>query len=63
MIGFSENVAIDIGYRFKAIPNIELDDPEFCGGAVCEPPVSDFTADDELDLHEHVAQIGITIGF
>ena len=24
---------------------------------------SAFTADDDLDLHEHIAQIGITIGF
>jgi hypothetical protein len=32
MIGLSENVAIDPGYRFKAIRNIDLDDPKFCEG-------------------------------
>jgi hypothetical protein len=49
--------------RFKAIPNVELDDPEFCGGKDCYPSVVEFKADDNFDIHEHVAQIGRTIGF
>jgi opacity protein-like surface antigen len=63
LIGLSEHVAIDIGYRFKAIPNVDLDEPEFCGGKECWPPVTKFDADDDFDIHEHVAQIGLTIGF
>jgi hypothetical protein len=63
MIALSEHFAIDLGYRFKAIPNVDLDDPEFCGGKDCYPPVVDFKADDDFDIHEHVAQIALTIGF
>lgn len=63
LIGLSEHVAIDLGYRFKAIPNVDLDDPEFCGGGHCYPPVVEFDADDDFDIYEHVAQIGITFGF
>jgi opacity protein-like surface antigen len=63
MIALSEHFAIDLGYRFKAIPNVDLDDPVFCGGEECDPPVVDFKADDDFDIHEHVAQIGLTIGF
>jgi opacity protein-like surface antigen len=63
LIGLSDHFAIDLGYRFKAIPNVDLDDPEFCGGKGCYPPVVDFKADDDFDIHEHVAQIGLTIGF
>jgi opacity protein-like surface antigen len=63
LIGLSENVAIDLGYRFKVISNVELDDPEFCGGEHCYPPVVEFDGDDDFDIHEHVAQIGITFGF
>jgi hypothetical protein len=63
MIALSEHFAIDLGYRFKAIPNVDLDNPEFCGGKDCYPPVVDFDADDDFDIHEHVAQIGLTIGF
>jgi opacity protein-like surface antigen len=63
LIGLSDHFAIDLGYRFKAIPNVELDDPVFCGGKECYPPVVDFKADDDFDIHEHVAQIGLTIGF
>lgn len=62
LIGLSENVAIDIGYRFKAIPNIDLDDPEFCLDSDCDSEV-EFDSDDDFDLHEHVAQIGIVFGF
>jgi opacity protein-like surface antigen len=62
LIGLSENIAIDLGYRFKVIPNVDLDDPKFCDGH-CYPGVEDFKADDDFDIHEHVAQIGITIGF
>jgi opacity protein-like surface antigen len=63
LIGLSEHVAIDLGYRFKGIHHVELDDPVFCGGEYCSPPVTDFKADDHFDIHEHVAQIGLTIGF
>jgi opacity protein-like surface antigen len=63
LIGLSENIAIDLGYRFKVIPNVELDDPEFCGGDHCYPPVREFDGDDDFDIREHVAQIGITFGF
>jgi opacity protein-like surface antigen len=63
LIGLSDHFAIDLGYRFKAIPNVDLDDPVFCGGEECYPPVIDFKADDNFDIHEHVAQIGLTIGF
>jgi opacity protein-like surface antigen len=63
LIGLSDHFAIDLGYRFKAIPNVDLDDPKFCGGKDCYPPVVDFKADDDFDIHEHVAQIGLTIGF
>jgi opacity protein-like surface antigen len=63
LIGLSEHFAIDLGYRFKAIHNVDLDDPEFCGGKYCYPPVEHVKADDEFDIHEHVAQIGILIGF
>jgi opacity protein-like surface antigen len=63
LIGLSDHFAIDLGYRFKAIPNVDLDDPEFCGGKDCYPPVVDFKADHDFDIHEHVAQIGLTIGF
>jgi opacity protein-like surface antigen len=61
MIGLSEHFAIDLGYRFKAIPNVDLD-PDFCGGHECLQIV-DVKADDDFDIHEHVAQIGLTIGF
>jgi opacity protein-like surface antigen len=61
MIGLSEHFAIDLGYRFKAIPNVDLD-PEFCGGHDCLQIV-DVKANDDFDIHEHVAQIGLTIGF
>jgi opacity protein-like surface antigen len=61
MIGLSEHIAIDLGYRFKAIPNVDLD-PDFCGGIDCLQIV-DVKADDDFDIHEHVAQIGLTIGF
>jgi opacity protein-like surface antigen len=63
LIALSEHVAIDLGYRFKVINNVDLDDPEFCGGKSCYPPVDEFDADDDFDIHEHVAQIGLTIGF
>jgi opacity protein-like surface antigen len=61
MIGLSEHIAIDLGYRFKAIPNVDLD-PDFCGGIDCLQIV-DVKDDDDFDIHEHVAQIGLTIGF
>jgi opacity protein-like surface antigen len=63
LIGLSDHVAIDLGYRFKAIHNVELDDPKFCGGKDCYPPVTKFKADNDFDIREHVAQIGLTIGF
>jgi opacity protein-like surface antigen len=63
LIGLSENVVSDIGYRLKIIPNVDLDDPVFCGGEECDPPVVEFEADDDFDILEHVAQIGITFGF
>jgi opacity protein-like surface antigen len=63
LIALSDHFAIDLGYRFKGIHNVDLDDPVFCGGEECDPPVVDFKADDDFDIHEHVAQIGITIGF
>jgi hypothetical protein len=31
LIGLSENVPSDIGYRLKVIPNVDVDDPVFCG--------------------------------
>jgi opacity protein-like surface antigen len=63
LIGLSQHVGIDVGYRFKAITNIELDDPEFCTGEHCFPSVVDFKADDDFDVHEHVAQIGLIVTF
>jgi opacity protein-like surface antigen len=30
LIGLSENVPSDIGYRLKVIPNVDVDDPVFC---------------------------------
>jgi opacity protein-like surface antigen len=63
LIALSDHVAIDLGYRFKGIHNVNLDDPVFCGGEDCHPPVVDFKADDNFSIHEHVAQIGLTIGF
>jgi opacity protein-like surface antigen len=63
LIGLTEHVAVDLGYRFKGIHSVDLDDPVFCGGKTCYPPVDEFKADDDFDIHEHVAQIGITIGF
>jgi len=63
LIGLSDHFAIDLGYRFKAIHDVELDDAEFCGGEYCYPQVEHVKADDEFDIHEHVAQIGILIGF
>ena len=63
LVGLSQHIAIDLGYRFKAIPNIELDDPEFCGGEHCYPPVADTDTDNDFDIHEHVAHIGIVYAF
>ena len=63
LIGLSEQVAIDIGYRLKIISNVDLDDPVFCDGDECDPPVDEFAADDDFDILEHVAQVGITFGF
>jgi opacity protein-like surface antigen len=63
LIGLSQHVGIDVGYRFKAITNIELDDPEFCSGERCFSSVVDFKANDEFDVHEHVAQIGLVFTF
>jgi opacity protein-like surface antigen len=63
LIGLSENVLTDIGYRLKVIPNVDLDDPVFCDGDECDPPVVEFDADNDFDILEHVAQIGLTIGF
>jgi opacity protein-like surface antigen len=63
LIGLSQHVGIDVGYRFKAIINVALDDPEFCGGKNCHPPVVDFKADDNFDIHEHMAQIGLIFTF
>ena len=63
LIGLSDHFAIDLGYRFKAIHNVDLDDAEFCGGEYCYPQVEHVKADDEFDIYEHVAQIGILIGF
>jgi hypothetical protein len=63
LIGLSDNIGIDIGYRFKAVPNVELDEPVFCDGEECFPPVQEFDSDDDFDLHEHVVQVGLTIGF
>jgi opacity protein-like surface antigen len=62
LVGLSQHIAIDLGYRFKAIPNVELDDPEFCGEH-CYPPVADTDADNDFDIHEHVAHIGIIYAF
>ena len=62
-VSLSDRVAIDLGYRFKTITDIDLDDPVFCGGNDCDPPVEEFTADDHFGLHAHVAQVGITLGF
>jgi opacity protein-like surface antigen len=62
LIGLSENIAIDLGYRFKVIPNVDLDDPEFCEGE-CRPAVEHFDADDDFDIREHVVQIGLTFAF
>jgi opacity protein-like surface antigen len=63
LIALSDHVAIDLGYRFKGIHNVDLDDPVFCGGEDCHPPVVDFKAHENFDIHEHVAQIELTIGF
>jgi opacity protein-like surface antigen len=63
LIGLSQHVGIDVGYRFKAITNVELDFPEFCGGEHCYPPVVHSKADDDFDIHEHVAHIGLIFTF
>lgn len=63
LIGLSQHVGIDVGYRFKAIANIELDDPEFCSGEHCFPSVVDFKADDDFDINEHIAQLGLIFTF
>jgi opacity protein-like surface antigen len=63
LIGLSQHVGIDLGYRFKAITNVELDDPEFCGGTDCHPPVVDTKADDDFNIHQHVAHIGLIFTF
>jgi opacity protein-like surface antigen len=63
LIGLSQHVGIDVGYRFKAITDIELDDPQFCSGEHCFPLVVDFKTDDDFNIHEHVAQIGLIVTF
>jgi opacity protein-like surface antigen len=62
LVGLSQNIAIDLGYRFKAITNVELDDPEFCSGGHCYPP-TDTDVDNDFDIHEHVAHLGIVYAF
>jgi opacity protein-like surface antigen len=57
--GVSEHFAIDAGYRFKAINNVELD-AGFCGG---DCNILDHDGDDDFDIHEHVVQVGVTMGF
>jgi len=63
LIGLSKHVGLDVGYRFKSITNVELDDPEFCGRKGCHPPVVDTRGDNVFDLHEHVTQIGLIFTF
>jgi opacity protein-like surface antigen len=63
LMGLSQHVGIDVGYRFKTITNVELDDPEFCNSEHCSPPVEHSKADNNFDIHEHVAQIGLIFTF
>jgi opacity protein-like surface antigen len=63
LIGLSDNLAVDLGYRFKIISAVDLDEPEFCGGDDCDPPVETFTADDDFGVYQHVFQAGLTLGF
>jgi opacity protein-like surface antigen len=62
--GVSEHFAFDVGYRFKAINNVELD-AGFCdGGGICgDFDLVDHDEDDDFDIHEHVVQVGVTFGF
>jgi len=63
LFSLSDHLAIDLGYRFKTISSINLNGPVFCGADDCDPAVEQFTADDHFGVHEHVAQVGITLGF
>jgi len=56
--GLSEHFAIDAGYRFKAINNVELDE-SFCD--ICY--VDGHDGDNDFDIHQHVVQVGVTLGF
>jgi opacity protein-like surface antigen len=54
--GFSENIAFDIGYRYKAITNVDAEvDSDWTGA-------SSYT-DLEADYHSHNIIAGIRIGF
>jgi opacity protein-like surface antigen len=63
LIGLSKHVGLDVGYRFKAINNVEVGEPEYCGGAHCSPPIAESKATDDFDLKEHAAHIGLIITF
>jgi opacity protein-like surface antigen len=63
IMALSENFRLDFGYRFKFISHVDLDDPEFCGGDDCEPPIEDSTVDKDFGVYEHVVQLGLTLGF
>jgi opacity protein-like surface antigen len=50
--GMADNIAIDVGYRYKAINNAEFDVDWFTNGA-----------DVDLDYHSHNIIAGVRIGF
>jgi opacity protein-like surface antigen len=51
--GMAENIAFDVGYRYKAINNAEFGEDFFTGGG----------DDVEVDYHSHNIIAGIRIGF
>jgi opacity protein-like surface antigen len=63
ILALSENFGVELGYRFKIISHVDLDDPEFCGGDDCEPPIRESTVDKDFGVYEHVVQLGLTLGF
>jgi opacity protein-like surface antigen len=46
--GLTDNVAFDLGYRFKALPNLEPDD---------------FGGDAEFGVYQHLVQVGVSVSF
>lgn len=61
--GITDKIMIDAGYRFKGIDSVNLGNPKFCGGAPCGVTVQRSKADGNINIFEHVAQIGVTFDF